>query len=54
MKANAVGLGNITILLSMTIVTVVVSLGVFLGTENSVKPTIPEKQRLIRLQIIRM
>ncbi|MCT1184941.1 FtsX-like permease family protein [Lactococcus lactis] len=37
MKANAVGLGNITILLSMTIVTVVVSLGVFLGTENSVK-----------------
>lgn len=37
MKANAVGLGNITILLSMTIVTVVVSLGVFLGTENMVK-----------------
>lgn len=37
MKANAVGLGNITILLSMTIVTVVVSLGVFFGTENSVK-----------------
>ncbi|MDU2138150.1 MAG: sugar phosphate nucleotidyltransferase, partial [Staphylococcus warneri] len=37
MKANAVGLGNITILLSMTIVTVVISLGVFLGTENVVK-----------------
>ncbi|WP_461216196.1 ABC transporter permease [Lactococcus cremoris] len=37
MKANAVGLGNITMLLSMTIVTVVISLGVFLGTENVVK-----------------
>ena len=45
MKANAVGLGNITILLSMTIVTVVVSLGVFLGTENSVKTYYPREAK---------
>ena len=46
MKANAVGLGNITILLSMTIVTVVVSLGVFFGTENMVKTNYPKEAQI--------
>lgn len=46
MKANAVGLGNITILLSMTIVTVVVSLGVFIGTENVVQTQYPREAQI--------
>ena len=41
MKANAAGLANITILLSMTIVTLVVSLGIFFGTEKMVKDSMP-------------
>ena len=46
MKANAVGLGNITILLSMTIVTVIVSLGIFFGTENMVKTQFPKEAQI--------
>ena len=46
MKANAVGLANITILLSMTIVTVVVSLGVFIGTESVVRTEYPREVKV--------
>ncbi|MGV8976328.1 ABC transporter permease [Lactococcus lactis] len=42
MKANAAGLANITILLSMTVVTIVVSLGIFLGSEKMVKEAMPK------------
>ena len=50
MKANAVGLGNITILLSMTVVTVVVSLGVFFGTADMVEKQFPKEAQIISLQ----
>lgn len=42
MKANAAGLANITILLSMTVVTIVVSLGIFFGSEKMVKDAMPK------------
>lgn len=42
MKANATGLANITILLSMTVVTIVVSLGIFFGSEKMVKDAMPK------------
>lgn len=41
MKANAVGLANITILLSMAIVTMVVTVGIFFGTERSLAKQYP-------------
>lgn len=41
MKANAAGLANITILLSMSIVTIVVTLGLFVGTAQSVSQLYP-------------
>lgn len=50
MKANAVGLGNITILLSMTVVTVVVSLGVFFGTADMVENQFPKEAQIISTQ----
>lgn len=50
MKANAVGLGNITILLSMTVVTVVVSLGVFFGTSDMVETQFPKEAQIISTQ----
>lgn len=46
MKANAVGLGNITILLSMTIVTVVVSLGIFFGTAKMITNQFPKEAQI--------
>lgn len=46
MKANAVGLANITILLSMTVVTVVVSLGIFVGTERLVSNQFPREAKV--------
>ncbi|WP_407281154.1 FtsX-like permease family protein [Lactococcus formosensis] len=43
MKANAVGLANITILLSMTLVTLVVTIGIFLGTTQTVERSFPKE-----------
>lgn len=43
MKANAVGLANITILLSMTLVTLVVTVGIFLGSTQSVERSYPKE-----------
>ncbi len=43
MKANAVGLGNITILLSMAIVTMVVTVGIFFGTEGTIRAQYPKE-----------
>ena len=48
-KANAAGLANITILLSMTIVTIIVSLGIFFGTEKMVMDIMP-KEAMITVQ----
>lgn len=42
MRVNAMGLANITILLTMTVVTIVISLGVFFGSEKIVKDAIPK------------
>lgn len=47
MKANAAGLGNITILLSMSLVTVVVTLGMFIGTANMLKQQFPKEGQVI-------
>ncbi|MFD2254151.1 FtsX-like permease family protein [Lactococcus formosensis subsp. bovis] len=43
MKANAVGLANITILLSMTLVTLVVTIGIFLGSTQTVERSFPKE-----------
>ena len=43
MKANAVGLANITILLSMTLVTLVVTIGIFFGTTQTVERSFPKE-----------
>lgn len=43
MKANAVGLANITILLSMTLVTLVVTIGIFLGSTQTVERAFPKE-----------
>ena len=43
MKANAVGLANITILLSMTLVTLVVTIGIFFGSTQTVERSFPKE-----------
>lgn len=45
MKANAVGLANITILLSMTLVTLVVTANIFLGSMQTVERSYPKEGR---------
>ncbi|MFC4652020.1 FtsX-like permease family protein [Lactococcus nasutitermitis] len=50
MKANAVGLGNITILLSMAVVTIVVTLGIFFGIHQVVSEQFP-REALVNSQV---
>ncbi|WP_096818746.1 FtsX-like permease family protein [Lactococcus fujiensis] len=46
MKANAVGLGNITILLSMAIVTMVVTVGLYFGTAQMIRNVYPSEAQI--------
>lgn len=43
MKANAVGLANITILLTMTLVTLVITIGLYIGGEHNVRQMFPRE-----------
>lgn len=45
MKQNAVGLANITILLSMALVTIVVTVGIFVSTTNTVNNQYPQEAK---------
>lgn len=47
MKANAAGLASITILLSMCLVTIVVTLGIFVGTAQSVQDLYPREGQIV-------
>ena len=47
MKANAVGLANITILLSMSLVTLVVTIGIFVGSTQAVERAYPKEGRYV-------
>lgn len=47
MKANAVGLANITILLSMSLVTLVVTIGIFVGSTQEVERAYPKEGRYV-------
>ena len=47
MKQNAAGLANITILLTMTLVTVVVTSGIFIGTSQYVNQSFPKEAKIV-------
>ncbi|GBG96220.1 FtsX-like permease family protein [Lactococcus termiticola] len=52
MKQNAVGLANITVLLTMTLVTLAVTVGIFAGTTASVNKQYPREGQVVAPQDI--